>query len=199
MTGEQQRPLVARTEQTVSSHLGRALAEVSSSAVVDRTSAVCICEKTILDLPRNWLGVDRPTRALIVCPALTRRRRWCVSQLAAGKATKSPKTRWRHAKADAGHFPASPRRQQSLANVTVIDVRAGLFSSTLRKLRDISFLDAAKQGNSHCSCFRFSVLLLPPWRKSRQPASLMKRGRHFLVKNFINDASFFDWEFTRYR
>ncbi len=104
MTGEQQRPLVARTEQTVSSHLGRALAEVSSSAVVDRTSAVCICEKTILDLPRNWLGVDRPTRALIVCPALTRRRRWCVSQLAAGKATKSPKTRWRHAKADAGHF-----------------------------------------------------------------------------------------------
>jgi hypothetical protein len=46
--------------------------------------------------------------------------------------------------------------------VTVIDVRAGLFSSTLRTLRDISFLDAAKQGRSHCSCFRFSALLLPP-------------------------------------
>ena len=32
------------------------------------------------------------------------------------------------------------------AAVTVIDVRAGLLSPTLRALRDIGFLDAAKKG-----------------------------------------------------
>src|SRR6516165_9595858 len=32
------------------------------------------------------------------------------------------------------------------SSVTVIDVRAGLLSSTLRALRDISFLDTAKEG-----------------------------------------------------
>ena len=75
-----------------------------SAAVVDRTSSVCISEKQSLDLPRNLLGVDRPTRVLVVCPALTRRRRWCVSQLAAGKATNRQKHTGGHAKGNAGHF-----------------------------------------------------------------------------------------------
>jgi hypothetical protein len=34
----------------------------------------------------------------------------------------------------------------SESTVIVIDVRAGLLSSTLRALRDISFLDTAKEG-----------------------------------------------------
>ena len=56
------------------------------------------------------------------------------------------------------------------SSVTVIDVRAGLLSSTLRALRDISFLDTRlKRGSLHSSCFTFSALLLPPWMKSRKP------------------------------
>ena len=32
-----------------------------------------------------------------------------------------------------------------------------------------------------------------------ETASLMAGGRHFLVKNFINDASFFDWDQAIYK
>jgi len=38
--------------------------------------------------------------------------------------------------------------------VTVIDVRAGLLSSTLRTLRDIDFLDSAKKGQLTFVIFR---------------------------------------------
>jgi hypothetical protein len=37
------------------------------------------------------------------------------------------------------------------ASVTLLDVRAGLLSPTLRALRDIGFLDAVKRGSSPSS------------------------------------------------
>src|SRR6202453_1175051 len=37
------------------------------------------------------------------------------------------------------------------ASVTVLDVRAGLLSPTLRSLRDIGFLDAVKRSEEHTS------------------------------------------------
>ena len=51
---------------------------------------------------------------------------------------------------DVTHVPDQMRIFDTLssadASVTVIDVRAGLLSPTLRSLRDIGFLDAAKKG-----------------------------------------------------
>jgi len=57
----------------------------------------------------------------------------------------------------------------SAPSVTVIDVRAGLLSPALASLRDIGFLDAAKSG-----------------------------AKYFLVKNFINNTSFFEWDQATY-
>ena len=44
------------------------------------------------------------------------------------------------------------------ASVTVIDVRAGLLSPTLRALRDIGFLDAVKKGQLTFWSSTFSAL-----------------------------------------
>ena len=53
------------------------------------------------------------------------------------------------------------------ASVTVIDVRAGLLSPTLRSLRDIGFSRRGEEATD---------------------------AKYFLVKNFINNTSFFEWD-----
>jgi len=84
------------------------------------------------------------------------------------------------------------------AAVTVIDVRAGLLSSTLQALRDIGFIDAAKRGQ-----ITFVVLhILGPSIASldeiAETADFMTDARYFLVKNFINNTHFFEWDQATY-
>jgi hypothetical protein len=45
------------------------------------------------------------------------------------------------------------------SSVTVIDVRAGLLSPTLRALREVGFLDSVKKGGVHPHCLSYSRLL----------------------------------------
>src|SRR5215216_3946988 len=60
-------------------------------------------------------------------------------------------------------------------SVTVIDVRAGLLSRALADLRDIAFLD-----------------------EIAETAGFMDGAKYFLVKNFINNTSFFEWDQATY-
>ncbi len=85
------------------------------------------------------------------------------------------------------------------SSVTVIDVRAGLLSSTLRALRDISILDTAKEGPLTFIVFHILGSSIASLDEIEETASLTAGGRHFLVKNFINDASFFDWDQAIYK
>ena len=55
------------------------------------------------------------------------------------------------------------------AKVTVIDVRAGLLSPTLRALRDIGFLDAAKRASSPSPSSIPSARRSPRSTRSRKP------------------------------
>jgi hypothetical protein len=80
------------------------------------------------------------------------------------------------------------------SSVTVIDVRAGLLLSTLRALRDISFLDMAKEAQLTFIVFHVLGPSITSLNEIEETASLTTGGRHFLVKNFINDASFFNWD-----
>jgi len=84
-------------------------------------------------------------------------------------------------------------------SVTVIDVRAELLSSTLRALRDISLLDAAKEGPLTFIVFHILGSSIASLDEIEETASLTKGGRHVLVKNFINEASFFDWDQATYK
>ena len=63
---------------------------------------------------------------------------------------------------DINHIPDQMRIFDTVnstdASVSLIDVRAGLLSPTLRALRDIGFIEAAKKGTSPSSSSTFSAL-----------------------------------------
>src|SRR6201991_2376687 len=84
------------------------------------------------------------------------------------------------------------------ATVTVIDVRAGLLSPTLASLRDIGFLDAARSGQITFAVFPILGPSIASLDEIAETANFMMGARYFLVKNFINNTSFFEWDTATY-
>jgi hypothetical protein len=78
--------------------------------------------------------------------------------------------------------------------VSVVDIRAGQLSNTLRAFTDIGFFDAVRSGE-----FKFGLfhVLGPSVASLEEIADVMPftGGRnYFAVKNFINETSFFEWD-----
>jgi hypothetical protein len=84
------------------------------------------------------------------------------------------------------------------AQITVIDVRAGLLSATLRALRDIGFLEAAKKGQLTFAVFHILGPTVASLDEIAEISGYMADGSYFLVKNFINNTTFFEWDPTTY-
>lgn len=80
------------------------------------------------------------------------------------------------------------------SSVTVIDVRAGLLSPTLRSLRDIGFLDAAKKGQLTFVIFHILGSNIASLNEIEETSPFTADAKYFLVKNFINNTSFFEWD-----
>src|SRR5258708_28318138 len=83
-------------------------------------------------------------------------------------------------------------------SVTVIAVRAGLMSPPLAALRDIGFLDAAKSGQITFAVFHILGSSIASLDEIAETASFMGGAKYFLVKNFINNTSFFEWDQATY-
>ena len=83
-------------------------------------------------------------------------------------------------------------------SVTVIDVRAGLMSPVLASLRDIGFLDAAKAGQITFAVFHILGSSIASLDEIAETANFMAGAKYFLVKNFINNTSFFEWDQSSY-
>ncbi|MEH2625021.1 hypothetical protein V1292_003076 [Bradyrhizobium sp. AZCC 1719] len=83
-------------------------------------------------------------------------------------------------------------------SVTVIDVRAGLLSPALASLRDIGFLDAAKAGQITFAVFHILGPSIASLDEIAETANFMHGAKYFLVKNFINDTQFFQWDQSTY-
>ncbi len=84
------------------------------------------------------------------------------------------------------------------AKVTVIDVRAGLLSATLRALRDIGFLDIVKKGQVTFAVFHILGPSIASLDEIAETAAFVGDAKYFLVKNFINNTSFFEWDPATY-
>lgn len=82
--------------------------------------------------------------------------------------------------------------------VTLIDVRAGLLSPTLTALRNIGFIDAAKKGQITVSIFHVLGPSIASLDEIVETAEVANDVRYFLVKNFINNTHFFEWDQTTY-
>lgn len=83
-------------------------------------------------------------------------------------------------------------------SVTVIDVRAGLMSPALASLRDIGFLEAAKSGQITFAVFHLLGPSIASLDEIAETANFMAGAKYFLVKNFINDTNFFEWDKATY-
>jgi hypothetical protein len=79
------------------------------------------------------------------------------------------------------------------AQITVIDVRAGLLSHTLKALSDIGFLDAARKGQITFAVFHILGPSVASLDEIAETSGYMTDGNYFLVKNFINNTTFFEW------
>src|SRR5579863_4070894 len=80
------------------------------------------------------------------------------------------------------------------ATVTVVDVRAGLLSPTLRALRDIGFLEAVKKGQITFVVFHILGSSIASLNEIEETAPFTADAKYFLVKNFINNTNFFEWD-----
>jgi hypothetical protein len=80
------------------------------------------------------------------------------------------------------------------ASVTLIDVRAGLMSPTLQALRDIGFIEAAKKGQITFAVFHILGPTIASLDEIAETAAYLGDARYFLVKNFINNTHFFEWD-----
>ena len=80
------------------------------------------------------------------------------------------------------------------ASVTLIDVRAGLMSPTLRSLRDIGFIEAARKGQITFAVFHILGPSIASLDEIAETAVYLGDARYFLVKNFINNTHFFQWD-----
>ncbi|HEY2534023.1 MAG TPA: hypothetical protein VGJ20_39895 [Xanthobacteraceae bacterium] len=80
------------------------------------------------------------------------------------------------------------------ANVTIIDVRAGVMSPTLRALRDIGLLDAVKKGQISFIIFHILGSSIASLDEIEDTSAFTADAKYFLVKNFINNTSFFEWD-----
>ena len=82
--------------------------------------------------------------------------------------------------------------------VTLIDVRAGLLSPTLTALRNIGFIDAAKKGQITLSVFHVLGPSIASLDEIVETSDFITDVRYFLVKNFINNTHFFEWDQATY-
>jgi len=80
------------------------------------------------------------------------------------------------------------------ASVTLIDVRAGLMSPTLKALRDIGFIEAAKKGQITFAVFHILGPSIASLDEIAETAAYLGDARYFMVKNFINNTHFFEWD-----
>jgi hypothetical protein len=84
--------------------------------------------------------------------------------------------------------------ESSGTQVTLIDIRAGIMTPTLEALRNIGFLDMAKRGELAFAVFHILGPSVASLDEIHETSKFLLDARYFLVKNFINNTTFFDWD-----
>src|SRR5208282_5841596 len=82
--------------------------------------------------------------------------------------------------------------------VTVIDVRAGRLTPTLKALRDIGLLEVVKNGQVTLVLFHVLGPSIASLDEIKETAEQLGNARYFMVKNFINNTHFFEWDEATY-
>jgi hypothetical protein len=82
----------------------------------------------------------------------------------------------------------------SIKGVTLIDIRAGLLSPTLHALNRVGLLDDVRSGALALAVLHVIGPSLSSLREIGETAAAIGGARHFLVKNFVSEGGFKEWE-----
>jgi hypothetical protein len=85
------------------------------------------------------------------------------------------------------------------ARVSVLDVRAGRLGPTLQSLSDIGFLDAVREKQFTFILFHVLGPSISSLEEIAITAPFVANAHYFLVKNHINDTTFFEWDPATYK
>jgi len=82
--------------------------------------------------------------------------------------------------------------------VSIIDARAGSFAGSLRALRDIGFLEAVREGQFTFIMFHVLGSSIASLDEIAETSPYAPDAHYFLVKNHVNDTTFFEWDPATY-
>src|SRR5437899_325561 len=77
--------------------------------------------------------------------------------------------------------------------VSIVDVRAGLLSDTLKTLTEVGFFDLVKAGEFNFILFHVIGPSIASLEEIAEIGPYTKGHDYLLLKNFINETSFFEW------
>jgi hypothetical protein len=83
--------------------------------------------------------------------------------------------------------------------VSLIDIRAGLLDETLKTLTEVGFFDLVDAGEFNFALMHVVGSSVASLDEIAEVLPYVKGKHYFIVKNFINDTSFFEWNPTIYR
>jgi len=78
--------------------------------------------------------------------------------------------------------------------VSLIDTRAGALAQTLRVLRDIGFLEAVRDGQFNFILLHVLGASISSLEEIAETAPFVANAHYFLVKNYVNETTFFEWD-----
>ena len=81
--------------------------------------------------------------------------------------------------------------------LTIIDIRAGLLLDSLQTLANIGFLEKARSGEIKIATLHVLDGSVAALDEIAEAAKLLSSERYYLVRNHINERSFFDWNEAR--
>jgi hypothetical protein len=82
----------------------------------------------------------------------------------------------------------------SEVKVSLIDIRAGLLSRTLKAFTDVGFFDAVREGEVTFGMFHILGPSVASLEEIADVTPYAAGKNYFAVKNFINETSFFEWD-----
>lgn len=88
---------------------------------------------------------------------------------------------------------------ESPDTVSVVDVRAGQMRTILETLLEVGFLDAAAAGEFNLMLFHILGSSIASLDEISETAPYAADAHYYLVKNFVSDGSYFEWDPGTYR
>jgi hypothetical protein len=86
----------------------------------------------------------------------------------------------------------------SEVKISIIDIRAGLLSPTLRAFTDVGFFDAVRAGEYNFLLFHVLGPSIASLDEITEIIPYAGGKNYFALKNFVNETSFFEWDTAVY-